>query len=269
MNNLPFFHHLGKDKYTVLEVFDREGDKNKPLAYVLVEREINWTEHADSNELKSASLTMHYRELGLSELDTKHAFNGGYTALHKTVSIASSKGYDSNGVFFDLAKLRGNRVGTYLMSEIVSFVKSWPSSNVFPITLSAVHGDDENLCRRNRFYEKFGIAFDFDDETKRSGRSKAIKASSLIVNKSWQLNIKEHGIESFLNQQAYLVKTLNSSVNELTRENKALKTALKEHRNYPIKTFLKHMITMLSSISSWHVFVLLSSLSALLFVGIC
>lgn len=56
-----------------------------------------------------------------------------------------------------------------MMNEIVKWAKQWPEANILKITLGEGDAYDENMERRNRFYEQFGIEFNYHDESRKTG----------------------------------------------------------------------------------------------------
>src|SRR5690606_42007148 len=54
-----------------------------------------------------------------------------------TVTLTSTIAWSEGGVFLDLPGLAGQRIGTYLMNEIVRWVQQWPSATVASIKLDA------------------------------------------------------------------------------------------------------------------------------------
>lgn len=99
----------------------------------------------------------------------------------------------------DLSGMKGQRIGTYLLNEIVRWVKQWPEADVKRIELvSGQAGSDEARNRRNSFYERFGIAFDYTDAEHRAGFSRVMKAGELNQVESWRANIIEHRVDHYL-----------------------------------------------------------------------
>lgn len=132
----------------------------------------------------------------------------------------------------DLAYLRGFHLGTYLQDEVVRWAKQWPNAAIRRISLSPVDSQDENRERRNRFYEQFGIQFDYADGRK-SGTSKPMQASELrpVDSSVWQQDITERGLVDFMRDQADRIDNLQRANNVLSiREgniNKSLDEAQK------------------------------------------
>ena len=99
----------------------------------------------------------------------------------------------------DLSGMKGQRIGTYLLNEIVRWVKQWPEADVKRIELvSGQAGSDEARNRRNKINERSGIAFDYTDAEHRAGFSRVMKAGELNQVESWRVNIIEHRVDHYL-----------------------------------------------------------------------
>lgn len=113
-------------------------------------------------------------------------FSGSYNHTGRSVQITSG--------FVILEKipktLRGCRIGTLLMDKVISWAKQWPEANVNTIELLAHDGGADNKIRRNKFYENFGITFEYASNDKKAGLSKDMKAQELVNHDSWKQNIE-------------------------------------------------------------------------------
>lgn len=95
----------------------------------------------------------------------------------------------SNGfVVIDHTKLRGIGLGTYLFTQVVLWAKQVaPDGDVQAICLRSHQArNEENMKRRNRFYEAFGLRFDYrsvEGIERAEGSSLPIKARDLIIPK--------------------------------------------------------------------------------------
>ncbi len=150
-------------------------------AKVLVQREAEYVPHRNT-VVTSASIILNYECFSHRGFPTagknSGRFWGCYNSVFNTVSVTSSS-MTAGGVFIDPEYLRGHRLGTYLMNEVVSWVKKWPEATVSPVRLYHNDGDEENTKRRNRFYQQFGLQFDFEDENCGNGLSREMKAQDL------------------------------------------------------------------------------------------
>lgn len=179
----------------VLEVRDRAQADPEPIALLFVERrEVTDGEPIDGRpyaadfelayETIPADPQRHPRVCG----SFRGRFRRGEELVDDRVSLTGGT------VFLDPEELRGQRIGTYLMNEIVCWAGQWPHANVQPIQLEASQADEDNKERRNRFYERFGLEFDYVDATKCAGRSRPIRVGELRPIESWRQNIAERDV---------------------------------------------------------------------------
>lgn len=122
--------------------------------------------------------------------------------------------------------LIGYRIGTYLMTEIVSWAKQWPTAEVMQIKLSWEDEkpgawDGMNVPRRNRFYEQFGIEFEpGESELQRTPYSKYMHASNLTTDdadRAWRLNIQEMNASDWLVEQQRQLEEQEGELAKLKR----------------------------------------------------
>lgn len=185
---------LVKPHMLVLEVKDKKQPEAKALGWVLVEREETY-QRAPDGAICEASIRLSYRRITIkgSHHGGKGWFDGSYSRHFNAVSLTSPS-MSGGAVFLDLPGLRGQRIGTYLMNEIVQWVQQWPDANVNSIELIAGQSCDDNKIRRNWLYEQFGLVFDYFDSEHREGRSQPILARALTTVEAWKQNIFEHRI---------------------------------------------------------------------------
>lgn len=82
----------------------------------------------------------------------------------------------------EIKSLRGIGIGSLLMRQLVSWAKERPGDvPVVPISLAGPDAGEENRCRRNRFYEKFGFVFNYADDEKTHGEARALRVSELVT----------------------------------------------------------------------------------------
>jgi GNAT superfamily N-acetyltransferase len=140
----------------------------------------------------------------------KTEFRGFYTRHLATVSLTGNQ-----DVMLREPDLRGFRVGTYLMHEIVRWVKQWPTAAVEHVFLSGARdAEDDNRERRNRFYEKLGLKIEFKDERKAEGSymHKSMTAGDLSLRKTWTKNIIVHeNLPLDPNERSRVIAALMSS----------------------------------------------------------
>ena len=176
----------------VLEIRDRLAPEAGRIAWVFFEREERYERDRDG-EIAFASIRLHFKRVL-----PRHSiigggggeFTGSYSRMPNKVSVTSPT-LSSGGVFMDLEGLKGQRISTYFMNEIVEWAKQWPAAEVASITVLKEHGRDrENRARRNRLYEQFAIEFDCDDRLCQGGKSRVMLAGALTPTSAWSENIR-------------------------------------------------------------------------------
>jgi hypothetical protein len=133
----------------------------------------------------------------------------------------------------------GHRVGTYLMNEIVEWVRRWPTAAVNTVKLFPGQANGESKERRNRFYEKFGLTFDYKDAERIAGQSRPMLVCELKQVETWKENIKVHELPEYL--AIVLCRERNIS-SELKFRSKACAELIAERRQAeasPMKWALK------------------------------
>lgn len=115
---------------------------------------------------------------------------------------------------------KGNRLGRWLFNEIVTWAKQWPNADVNSIKLGPTDATEDNLKRRNKMYSGAGLKFDYDDNENRTGRSREMKASKLIVLSSWK---KENGGN-------IVIQNIDDYINELIKESESLKREMENKK---------------------------------------
>lgn len=228
----------------VLRVNCKNGTKEEPIAWLLVERTEIYKKSPDG-EVTSAYIAINYQQILIHPTNAimrrGGEFYGGYSKYNNMVSI-TSKTIQSGFVTLDLPGLEGQRIGTYLMNEIVQWVKQWPEAIVNTIRLDIGQATALNKVRRNKFYEQFGIKFDYDNINNETGKSRPIKAKELKSTTSWQDNITEIPLLDYLNE----VLSLNQDTQrELKFRNEAFKRlliSLRKAEEQPILWALKRLI---------------------------
>lgn len=206
--SLSFDPGFKTPRLVLLEVRDRLAPA-APIAHLLVERTVTQRLSTDGIVME-ARIELDYQRLdpGFARGARAGAFVGGYS--HYTggqVSITSGSPASEGGVFLDLPGLQGQRIGTYLMNQVVLWVKRWPHAQLATVHLyaSGAHHQDNRL-RRNRLYEQFGVTFDYDDpQGQGSGGSRTMAAGDLTACDAWRHNITERpvleSLEGWLQEQ--------------------------------------------------------------------
>lgn len=189
----------------VLEVRDRDKPDSDPIAWFFIERRETYRRDDPDNTIYEASITLHYEQIL-----PKYANNGNNTGHF---SAGYRRGYSDNpitsltypsppskgAVFLDFAP-KGQRIGTYLMNQIVVWAKQWPEATICPISLQASQATIDNKARRNRFYEQFGLTFDYTDTEQKEGQSRPIPANALTPVANWQKNIHERNVPDYIGE---------------------------------------------------------------------
>lgn len=200
------------------------GTTTATLATLLVERTETQRLSADGIVME-ARFELTYQRLGLGTL--RHvptgSFLGGYSRFNSgQVSITSGSLTTDGGVFLDLPALEGLRIGTYLMNQVVLWVKQWPQAQVATVHLYASDARHiENQARRNRLYEQFGLSFDYDNDTHDSGRSRPMLARDLMSCDAWQQNINVRDVPQRLDE---LLQAHTKAQQDLALRQRALKS---------------------------------------------
>lgn len=233
-------------KSYVLEIRDKSNPDGSPIAWLFVEREEEYRCDERDGSVNEAAIKLRYRRLEPKRYNQElkyRSFLGGYRRGfngHPAVSITSQL-LSRGAVFLDLPGLEGQRIGTYLMNEIVLWAMQWPEAEVCKVELFEGQADNINKDRRNRFWEQFGLQFNYRDLEKREGISKAMKAGSLTPVETWKENIRVLNVQDFIND----IISENEKLNiELTNRNRAY-MGLSEWNNniekYPIRWGLRRM----------------------------
>ncbi|WP_421380936.1 hypothetical protein ACOCG7_33865 (plasmid) [Paraburkholderia sp. DD10] len=215
-----------KPRVLVLEVQDRQKPDGPVIAQLLIERQESFKYYADG-PLEEAGFELSYRMVGADVFpgNGRGEFRAGFSTFDNRVSVTQHGVWGHGFVTLDLPGLEGQRIGTYLMNEIVCWARQWPDADVNNIELLAAQARDRNTARRNRFYERFGFVFDYADSRHRAGMSRPLKVRDLKPVESWKENITEHLMFDFLaRQQQFELRaraeaaTLSRSVRELALE---------------------------------------------------
>lgn len=174
----------------ILEVHDRLVGIRNPIAWVLLSRTEEVEQRAADGRVLKSSMSLSYQRLGRPA--RPGLFNSGeFRARFSAFGTDPVVSLTSGAVVLDLHGLEGQRIGTYLMNEIVRWAKQWPQAQVARITLQASDArSEDNHLRRNRLYEQFNIRFDYgQDTTKSAGQSLPMRAGDLTPVTAWQKNI--------------------------------------------------------------------------------
>lgn len=226
-----------KPRILILEIKDKDRPDAKTPTWVLVEREETY-QRDPAGTILEASIRLSY-QLAPDPFSywegEKGFFSGGYSSYRNTVSLVKG------AVFLDLKGLRGQRIGTYLMNEIVQWAQQWPEATIDPIALLEAQADSGNKARRNRFYERFGLVFDYTDPEHKEGRSQPMPASSLRQVETWKQNIIEHQMLDYL---AAVLDAKEHATSELEARAQACTELIAKQRRaeaQPLRWAMRHL----------------------------
>lgn len=258
-----------KPRILVLEVRRPDRPEKGPVAWLVVERnETSRRDDTRDGSVYEASIELSYRCIpspfflhdGLTG-----RFNGSYSKVFGSVSLTSSSLASGGAVFLDLPGLEGHRIGTYLMNEIVMWAQRWPEAMVNTIHLLPHQAEGRNKDRRNRFYEQFGLVFDYSDAEHREGFSRPILAKELTPVETWKINVTEHRMLDYLAKVLYAEKIASSELELRTRAVKSLSDDLRNAYAHPMRwlitTLYGKYVGSLSSAAILMVFLALAWLS--------
>jgi hypothetical protein len=194
-----------KPRMQILEVRDKQDAKSvDPLAQIIYERE-EVLKYDQDGVLEGAQLTISYERLthrASKDAAHRNPFMASYTRRTNTVSLTS--GSNAKGlVALDFSELKGQRIGTFFFNEIVQWVKQWPDAQVNSIELLSGQATKSNKARRNRFYERFNIVFDYKDPEHEEGLSRPMLARDLVNVETWKQNIQEVDVMAYLGALAH------------------------------------------------------------------
>lgn len=215
----------------IVELYSKSTPEEKPIAYLLIQRDERQRLDGNDGSVFDAAIEITYTELIPSEFSWTVAKKGWFSACYTRVAneplikLTADKPYSSGYLLVEMEHLRGHRLGTYLMNEIVTWAKRWPDASILPIRLLEGQAYKENKDRRNRFYEQFGIEFDYLDSGKMAGTSRPMRAVQLVNIDSWAANIRELDLHGYM---TFLLTERQKRGHEL----KGLQTQLESHRGY-------------------------------------
>ncbi|MBP4050912.1 hypothetical protein J9978_15595 [Chromobacterium violaceum] len=208
-----------------------ENKQKDIILLVEIEEKYNYGD----GSVYEAQLDVRYELLSVRGSRERHTFDAHYRRNYQGTGgeVCITGKLHAASVFLDPIQIRGRRIGTYLMNEVIKWAKQWPLADVKPIRLSSNQAGvthEFSTERRNRFYEQFGIEFDYlDPLTKASGRSKPMNVNQLKEVNSWEKNIEQHPISDYLPRLLQHVETL-------ARERAALQDSVRQFRERAVKS---------------------------------
>jgi hypothetical protein len=233
-------------KILVLEVRHRDQPEGDPIMWLLIERQEHFKHDTDGN-MSHASICIFWQQIKARHSypkATKGNFSGSYCKYSNVVSLTSTNlsygGYVGAGDADGGGDLPvGQRIGTYLMNEIVQWVQRWPEATVNTVTLLSSDATENNKERRNRFYEQFGLTFDYNGPERKEGKSRPMLAEELNQVKTWKQNITECQLPDYLGEVLYSEECAST---ELAFRDRACKELIAEQRQAeakPVRWLLK------------------------------
>lgn len=171
---------------------------------------------------------------------------------NERVKLTDEECRSGGDVRMPLRGLLGYRIGTYLMTEIVSWAKQWPTAEVMTIQLSWEDEkpgawDGMNKQRRDRFYEQYGISFiPSDTESQITARSESMLAGDLTTeeaDRTWRLNIQEVNASEWLLDQQRQLEERDRQLTKLTREAASAESRLDRIEAHPYRCALSRLFT--------------------------
>lgn len=229
----------GTPKIYILEVRKPDNTEAGPVAWLLVERQETVRYDERDNSVFEATIELAFMPIR-SKYKRDDPFRASFTASYHTIGSdgpwisLTSHSYGHGAVFLDPPELRGHRIGTFLMNEIVLWAKQWPTAAVNSIELLEGQAYNGNRARRNRLYEQFGLTFDYRDSRNREGLSKPIVADLLRPVDTWKANLRVVKVDAFLGD---LLNERRELVDKTKQQQTAIADLMHElgrARNHPV-----------------------------------
>ena len=237
---------LIKPRICVVEVRDRDKLDADPIAWVIVERQEFYRRDERDNSIYEASIRLSYERIGPKYsigMIGKGSFSGGYSRGFSGNPLVSltSESTSRGAVFLDLPGLEGQRIGTYLMNEIVRWAQQWPDATVCSVELGELQAYPENKERRNRFYEQFGLVFDYRDTDHKNGLSRPMLAAELTTVETWKANLREMDVREYFSEEVFENERMKLDLARLQCAVDGLNNEIKRAEARPIKWFLRQL----------------------------
>lgn len=238
-----------KPRVCVLEIRDRDKLDGEPIAWLFVERQESYRRDDRDGQVYEASIRLSYETI-----EPKHSrrprvsgdFSGNYSRGYRegdeSVSLVGS------ALFLDPPELRGQRIGTCLMNEIVTWAQQWPEAKVRSVELLSGQAEEENRARRNRFYERFGLVFAYRDPEHREGLSMPMSVKALTPVETWKENIRERDVRDYLSDVLHEREHLVMEASQHATAIKNLSATLDEARCHPVRWAARRLWWQLSPI---------------------
>lgn len=239
--------YVDRPRLEILHIYDRK----KPAQFWgtgIVETVYNDPETDPIQDFYDEDRITIYFERITGANNSRFYFTASHTyreslSLNNLKEIISLTG---GSVDIDNKLYRGQRIGTWMMNEIVKWAKQWPDAKVLPINIGYGQADEENKERRNWFYEQFGIGFDYHNDQNEAGQSRSIKAVKLNTVDSWDKtkggNIIIQSCRDFMISMVGENNQLIKDKNVLMDKNGQLNRKIDFFESNPIITGIKQYI---------------------------
>lgn len=197
-------------------------------------------EQSGNADVQSIILRYFELEAGAGVL-AAHPFSGHYRRSADGIEHVSLTG---GSVGLSAAYLRGHRLGTYLQDEVVRWARQWPNAIVQPIALSDTDAYAQNKSRRNRYYEQFGISFDYTDSDCGSGVSRPLRVCDLtpVSPVVWQKSIKEYDLVDYLRRYSAEKLKLLRDIQKLQANIDFQQQVIRDSQARPFKWAMGHFV---------------------------
>ena len=215
----------------LLNVYKDEITDEDPSFMILLEKK----EVKTLDNFTLDTLTISYSVLNMYG---SGRFGASYNKRTDRVSITSESSFEG-AIFLDPQNIRGYRIGTYIMNQIISWAKhNYSSAKLDTIFLYQPQASPENKERRNHFYEQFGIKFNYSNDKKEEGISCPIKINRLNTVETWKKNIREEMIIDCITDMAETIKDQRSEIRDLSKGNKLLSESVEYYLKENIFQYL-------------------------------
>jgi hypothetical protein len=235
-------------KILVLEVRHRDQPEGDPIMWLLTESQEQFKHDTDGN-MSHASICIFWAQIKAKQSYPKGAkgnFSGSYCKYANVVSLTSTStslscsGYVGAGDADGGGDLPvGHRIGTYLMNEIVQWVQRWPEATVNTVTLLSSDALGNNKERRIKFYEQFGLTFNYNDPERKEGKSRPMLAGELSQVSTWGQNITELNMFDYLGEVLYSEERASTELAFRDRACKELIAGQRQAEAKPVRWLLK------------------------------
>lgn len=155
--------------------FDREPERHVIVVSVYGRRRGEWI-HLDVEAIYEDGSMIHLKGDQVAAMSAQ--YEEPALGNRGQVNFGDLK---SDRVDIATEKLRGMGLGSAMFCELVATLRELPPVPVATFYLSEEDASDENRERRNQFYERFGISFNFFLDDRYGGESVDMSSSELIA----------------------------------------------------------------------------------------